>query len=126
MKRGLNILIVLMVFMVMGCHKSTPEASIVFTTDASASNISTASSFNVNVTLTSAMPGQGIKISSTVTDQTTSGAISQNGATTSSASKTPITLIGLPQQHWCNVTVTVSSVATPTNTASQSFTVVYK
>jgi hypothetical protein len=126
MKIKIFVYILLTVLIAMGCHKSTPEASIVFTTDASTSNISTASSFNVNVTLTSAMPSQGIKISATVTDQTTSGAISQNAAITSSATKNQITLIGLPQQHWCSITVTVTSVATLSNTASQSFTVVYK
>ena len=103
------------------------EPSIVFTIDASNASVSASNSFNVVVTLTSLMPSSsGIKIEATITDQTTNATISQNAAIISTTAKNTFTLINLPQQHWCSATITVSSVATPSNSASQTFTVVFK
>ena len=68
----------------------------------------------------------GIKITTTLSDQTNNISITQNPPLTSTAAKNSITLINLPQQHWCSATITVSSVATPSNSASQTFTVVFK
>jgi ABC-type enterochelin transport system substrate-binding protein len=59
-------------------------------------------------------------------DQSTSANITQNAAITSTTAANNLQLIGLPQQHWCTATIKVSSVATPSNSASQSFKVVYK
>jgi ABC-type enterochelin transport system substrate-binding protein len=69
---------------------------------------------------------RGITIETTLLDQSTSANITQNAAITSTTAANNLQLIGLPQQHWCTATIKVSSVATPSNSASQSFTVVYK
>ena len=110
-----------------GSSQPAQEPSIVFTIDASNGSISPGNSFNVIVTLTSAMPSSsGIKIEAMVTDQTTNTSVSQNAAIISTTAKNTFVIINLPQQHWCNASIKVSSIATSTNTASQSFTVVYK
>ena len=122
-----------------GCSKSsnststvtpptpTPEPQIVFTIDASNASISPGSSFPVTVTLTSGMPStKGINIEASLTDQTNNTLISQGGTISSNTLKSTVNIINLPQQHWCSATIKVYSAATPSNTASQSFTVVYK
>lgn len=103
------------------------EPSIVFTTDANATNTSLSNSFPVVVTLTSAMPSSsGINIATTVIDQTNSATILQNAAINSTTAINNIQLINLPRQHWCTVTVKVTSVATPSNFATKTFNVAYK
>ena len=114
------------------CKKSKPsgpaaEANIAFTIDANAANTSLSSSFPVTVTLTSAMPSaSGINIAATVIDQTNNATIAQNAGINSTTAINNIQLINLPRQHWCTVTIKVTSVATPTNTATKNFNVVYK
>ena len=114
------------------CKKTTPpgaaqEATIAFTNDANATNTSLSSSFPVGVTLTSGMPSSsGINISATVIDQTNSATIAQNTGINSTTAINNIQLINLPRQHWCTVTVKVTSVATPTNFATRTFNVAYK
>lgn len=113
---------------VLSCGKSggsAPEPAVVFTIDAVSSNTSLGSSFPVVITLTSVMPSQGIKIDATLTDQTNNNSISQSSVN-SSIAKVTYNLTGLPQQHFCTATIKVSSVATATNNATQSFTVVFK
>jgi ABC-type enterochelin transport system substrate-binding protein len=68
----------------------------------------------------------GINISTTVIDQTNSATITQNAGINSTTAINNIQLINLPRQHWCTVTVKVTSVATPTNFATKTFNVAYK
>jgi hypothetical protein len=65
----------------------------------------------------------GIKIEATVVDQTNTQNVTQNAAVTSTAATNTVTLINLPKGRWCMATIKVSSVKTPTNNASKSFTV---
>ncbi len=103
------------------------ETPIAFTINASNNSISLTNGYAVTATLSSSMPStRGISIETTLLDQNTSATIAQNAAVTSTAAANNLQLINLPQQHWCTVTIKVSSVATPSNNASQSFTVVYK
>lgn len=111
------------------CKKSSTgpakEANIVFTADASSPSPSP--TIPVTVTLTSAMPPGGINILAKVIDQTNSLVIPQNTAgVNSKIAINNIQLIGLPRQHMCSVTLTVTSVSTPSNAASKTFDVVYK
>ena len=107
---------------------ATPaETSVAFTINASNNSVSLTNGFAVTATLTSIMPSsKGITIETTVVDQTNSANIAQSAAITSTAAVNNLQLVNLPQQHWCTATIKVSSVATPSNIASQSFTVVYK
>jgi len=103
------------------------ETSVAFTINASNNSVSLTNGFAVTATLTSIMPSsKGITIETTVVDQTNSANIAQSAAITSTSAVNNLQLVNLPQQHWCTATIKVSSVATPSNSASQSFTVVYK
>ena len=103
------------------------ETSIAFTINASNNSVSLTNGYAVTATLTSIMPSsKGITIETTLVDQTNSANIAQSAAVTGTAAINNLQFVNLPQQHWCTATVKVSSVATPSNSASQSFTVVYK
>ena len=69
---------------------------------------------------------KGITIETTLVNQTTSSNIAQSAAINSMSAVNNLQLVNFPQQHFCTATIKVSSVATPSNSASQSFTVVYK
>jgi len=107
---------------------TTPvETPVAFTINASNNSVSLTNGFAVTATLTSIMPSsKGITIETTLVDQSTSANIAQAAAITTSSATNNLQLVNLPQQHWCTATVKVSSVATPSNSSSQSFTVVYK
>jgi hypothetical protein len=108
------------------CKKDTPEQKIVFTIDAVNNSIATGSNFPIAVTLTSAMPSQGINIEATTVTQG-SGTILPKGAPYNTKSaKNTIVLSGLPQQQYCTVTIKVTSNNTSTNSDIQIFTLVYK
>lgn len=132
MNKIFSIAVFLLIVFGISCKKSqpsgpAPEASIVFTTDANATNTSVLSSFPVTVTLTSKMPSSsGINIEAKVIDQTNNAPLTQNQGINSTNAFNKIQLINLERQHWCTVTIKVTSVATPTNTASKTFEVVYK
>jgi hypothetical protein len=108
------------------CEKAAPEQKIVFTMDAVNNSTATGTNFPVAITLTSAMPPQGIKIEATTVNQSSGIALPQGAPFSTSTAKNTIVISGLPQQQWCNVTIKVTSNNTSTNTDSQSFTVVYK
>lgn len=108
------------------CEKAAPEQKILFTMDAVNNSTATGTNFPVSITLTSAMPPQGIKIEATTVNQSTGIALPQGAPFSTSIAKNTIVISGLPQQQWCNVTIKVTSNNTSTNTDSQSFTVVYK
>ena len=107
---------------------STPsETPITFTINASNNTVSLTNGYAVTATLTSIMPSsKGITIETTLVNQSNSANIAQSAAVTSTAAVNNLQFINLPQQQWCTATVKVSSVATPSNSATQSFTVVYK
>jgi len=107
---------------------TTPaETPVAFTINASNNSVSLTNGFAVTATLTSIMPSsKGITIETTLVDQSTSANIAQAAAITTSSATNNLQLVNLPQQHWCTATVKVSSVATPSNSSSQSFTIVYK
>ncbi len=103
------------------------ETPVAFTINAANNSVSLTNGFAVTATLTSIMPSsKGITIETTLVDQTNSANIAQSASITTTSAVNNLQLANLPQQHWCMATIKVSSVATPSNSASQSFTVVYK
>ena len=103
------------------------ETPVAFTISATNNSVSLTNGFAVTATLSSTMPStRGITIETTLVNQNTSATIAQNAAVTSTAAANNLQFINLPQQHWCTATIKVSSVATPSNNASKTFTVVYK
>ena len=121
-----NILYIILLVGLFSCTKAVPEQKIVFTMDAVNNSIATGTNFPVTITLTSAMPSQGIKIEATTVNQGTGATLPQGAPYSTTSAKNTIVISGLPQQQWCNVTIKVTSNNTSTNTDSQSFTVVYK
>jgi len=121
-----NLLYTILLFGIFSCEKAAPEQKIVFTMDAVNNSTATGSNFPVVVTLTSAMPSQGIKIEATTVNQTSGIALPQGAPFSTNSAKNTIVISGLSQQQGCNVTIKVTSNNTSTNTDSQSFTVVYK
>jgi hypothetical protein len=132
MKHIFYFIVCVFMLSISACKKSTPsgpsaEANIVFDTDANNSNTSLSNNFPVTVTLTSAMPSaSGINIAATVIDQTNNATIAQNAGISSTIAINNIQLINLPRQHWCTVTIKVTSLATPSNFATKTFNVAYK
>lgn len=108
------------------CKKAAPEQKIVFTIDAVNNSTATGTNFPVAVTLTSAMPSQGIKIETTTVNQSSGMALPQGAPFSTTSAINTIVISGLPQQQYCAVTIKVTSNNTSTNTDSQSFTLVYK
>ncbi len=103
------------------------ETPIAFTINASNNSVSLTNGYAVTATLSSIMPSsKGITIETTLVNQSTSANIAQSAAITSTSVANNLQLVNLPQQQLCTATIKVSSVATPSNSASQSFTVVYK
>jgi hypothetical protein len=121
-----NLLFTILVVGLFSCEKTAPEQNIVFTMDAVNNSTATGTNFPVAITLTSAMPSQGIKIEVTTFNQTSGTTLPQGSPYSTKSAKNTIVISGLPQQQWCNVTIKVTSNNTSTNTDSQSFTVVYK
>jgi hypothetical protein len=121
-----NLLYIILLVGLFSCEKVEPEQKIVFTMDAVNNSIATGSNFPVAITLTSAMPSQGIKIEATAVNQGNGSTLPQGAPFSTSSTKNTIVLSGLPQQQWCNVTIKVTSNNTSTNTDSQSFTLIYK
>ena len=134
MKHIINLTLFTFIMAIAACKKSTPppqgtaqEAAIVFTVDANTTNTSLSNSFPVAVTLTSAMPSSsGINIAATVIDQTNNATINQNASINSVVAINNTQIINLPRQHWCTVTIKVTSVATPSNFATKTFNVAFK
>jgi hypothetical protein len=121
-----NLLYTILVVGLFSCEKTAPEQNIVFTMDAVNNSTATGTNFPVAITLTSAMPSQGIKIEVTTVNQTSGKTLPQGSPYSTKSAKNTIVISGLPQQQWCNVTIKVTSNNTSTNTDSQSFTLVYK
>ena len=125
------ILLPIIIVSIISCSKSDDESNpietpVAFTISATNNSVSLTNEFAVTATLTSIMPSSGIIIETTLLDQRTTANIAQSAAVTGTVATNNLQLINLPRQHWCTATIKVSSVATPTNNATQSFTVVYK
>ena len=110
----------------LSCKKEAPEQKIVFTIDAVNNSIATGTNFPVAVTLTSAMPSQGIKIEIITVTQGSGVTLPQGAPYSTKSAKNTIVISGLPQQQYCTVTVKVTSNNTSTNSDIQIFTIVYK
>ncbi len=121
-----NLLYIILILGLFSCKKAVPEQKIAFTMDAVNNSIASGTNFAVAITLTSAMPSQGIKIEATTVNQVSGTTLPQGAPYSSTSAKNTMLISGLPQQQWCNVTIKVTSNNTSTNTDSQSFTVVYK
>lgn len=102
------------------------DQPITFTHTAGSNVQNPGSTLNFSVTLTSAMPASGIKVDISTKEEVSGTSVGNNSSISGSSATVNATVLSLPRQVWCIVTVTVSSVGTPSNTATQTFRVVYK
>ena len=121
-----NLLYTILLVGLFSCEKAAPEQKIVFTMDAVNNSTATGTNFPVAITLTSAMPSQGIKIEATTVIQGSGTILPQGAPYNTKGVKNTIVISGLPQQQYCTVTIKVTSNNTITNSDSQSFMVVSK
>lgn len=128
--------IVLVIFfsaLISSCSSKTPapppppsEQPIAFTHNAGNNVLNPGPSLNFAVTLTSAMPASGIKVELSTKEEASGNNVGTNSSVNSTTSSVNASVSGLPRQLWCIVTIKVSSVSTASNSATQTFRVVYK
>jgi hypothetical protein len=108
------------------CKKEASEQKIEFTIDAVNNSIATGSNFPVAVTLTSAMPSQGIKIEAITVTHGGGTSLPQGAPFSTKNAKNTIVISGLPQQQFCTCTIKVTSNNSSANSDIKIFTVIYK
>ena len=102
------------------------EQPIAFTHNAGTNVLNPGPSLNFTVTLTSTMPTSGIKVEVSTKEEAGGNAVGTNSSVNSTSAAVSASVSALPRQLWCIVTIKVSSVNTPSNSATQTFRVVYK
>ncbi|HEU5165978.1 MAG TPA: hypothetical protein VFU29_10590 [Chitinophagaceae bacterium] len=124
-----SIVVSLFALMASKCNKdplTPPEENLIISTDAPDYSETPGPDFNLHVTVESAMPPGGVRISFMVKGEVDNISYSQNPAIETNDKTSSIRLINLPQQKFCVCTVTVVSKSKSTNSASKNFRVVYK
>ena len=128
----LNTIILLSVIVLMeSCSSKSPtpppaEQSIAFTHNAGNNVLNPGSSLNFAVTLTSAMPAAGIKVEVSTKEEASGNTVGTNSSVNSTSATVNVGVAALPQQLWCIVTIKVTSASTVSNSATQTFRVIYK
>ena len=126
------ILILFFSILVAACGSKSPappppsEQSIAFTHNAGNNVLNPGPSLNFNVTLTSAMPAAGIKVEVSTKEEASGNTVGTNSSVNSTSATVNVGVSGLPRQLWCIVTIKVTSVSTASNSATQTFRIVYK
>lgn len=126
-----KLLICLLIFAVAtSCSKKVApeiEENISFELNTGAVIVSSGSSQAFKVTMKSKIPKAGIKIDISAAEEATgTPVVPQTSTVSSSTSITDCLVQNLPRQTWVVATVKVTSSSTLTNTASQTFRVVFK
>ena len=119
------------VMLVSACKKnnsqSVPaEVQLIISTDALANNSVTSSSTDFNLTVESAMPSAGVKITVLVTGEIDNQVYYTSPLIETKSKITKVNINNLPKQKICICTITVTSKSTSTNFATTSFRVVFK
>ncbi|HEU5164203.1 MAG TPA: hypothetical protein VFU29_01615 [Chitinophagaceae bacterium] len=126
------ILILFFSILVVACGSKSPappppsEQSIAFTHNAGNNVLNPGPSLNFNVTLTSAMPAAGIKVEVSTKEEASGNTVGTNSSVNSTSATVNVGVSGLPRQLWCIVNIKVTSVSTASNSATQTFRIVYK
>lgn len=129
MTRLLSILSIICILLLSGCIKTAVNDSdpIVFTTDASANNISVASSFPFKVTISSRIGYSGLNVAVTAVEEVSGlSVLPQPPSFKTNISDNSTSVINLPQQKWVVTTIKVTDLYNANNTASKTFRVIYK
>ena len=130
----LNTIILLAVIVLLeSCSSKSPapptpptEQPIAFTHNAGNNVLNPGSALNFAVTLTSALPAAGIKVEVSTKEEATGNTVGTNSSVNSTSATVNVGVSALPRQMWCIVTVKVTSASTASNSATQTFRIVYK
>jgi len=130
LKPGLIVLLTVVIIF-QGCSSRPPqpppaEQPIAFTHNAGNNVLNPGPSLNFTVTLTSTMPSAGIKVEVSTKQEASGATVGTNSSVNSTTANVNVGVSGLPQQVWCIVTIKVTSLSTATNSATQTFRIIYK
>lgn len=125
-----TILVLSVIILIQSCGSKSPpppaEQPIAFTHNAGSNVINPGPSLNFNVTLTSTMPGTGIKVEVNTKEEASGNEVGTNSSVNSTSATVSAGVNTLPRQVWCIVTIKVTSANTASNSATQTFRIVYK
>jgi len=121
---------ILILMAVAGCKPepplSQPEEDLKTSIDVPSYTTTPAANLSFNVKLESAMPPAGLRIEYNVKSEIDNQSYTQGPGINSMSTVVPVTISNLPRQKICICTIIITSNTKPTNTATQSFRVVYK
>ena len=121
---------IIMLFIASGCKSepplSAPEEDLKISIDAPSYTTTPAADFSFNLNIESKIPVDGVKVEYNVKSEIDNQSYSQGPVINTQTSSLPITISNLPRQKICICTVMVTSRSKSTNTAMQSFRVIYK
>ena len=127
-----TIIFLFAVILIQSCGSKNPpppppaEQPIAFTHNAGNNVLNPGSSLNFNITLTSTMPAAGIKVEVSTKEESSGNAVGTNSSVNSVSAAVSASVSSLPRQVWCIVTIKVTSLSTASNSATQTFRIIYK
>jgi len=128
-----TILLLSAITLIESCSSKSPappppptEQPIAFTHNGGSNVLNPGSSLNFTVTLTSAMPAGGIKVEVITKEEASGNTVGTNSSVSSTSATVNVGVSALPRQFWCIVTIKVTSASTASNSAIQTFRIVYK
>jgi predicted small lipoprotein YifL len=121
---------ILILAAVAGCKPepplSQPEEDLKTSVDVPSFTTTPAANLSFNLKLESAMPPGGLRIEYNVKGEIDNQIYAQGPGINSMSTVVPMTISNLPRQKICICTIIITSNTKTTNTATQSFRVVYK
>ena len=127
-----TIIFLFAVILIQSCGSKNPpppppsEQPIAFTHNAGKNVLNPGPSLNFNITLTSTMPAAGIKVEVSTKEESSGNAVGTNSSVNSTSAAVSASVSSLPRQVWCIVTIKVTSLSTASNSATQTFRIIYK
>jgi len=119
-----------LLFIASGCKSepplSEPEEDLKISIDAPSYTTTPAADFSFNLKIESKIPVAGVMVEYNVKSEIDNQSYAQGPMINSQTSILPITIRNLPRQKICICTVIITSRSKSTNTAMQSFRVIYK
>jgi hypothetical protein len=110
----------------LGCNKEEDEEALRVSNDAGTMSISPGPEQDVNITVESAMPRQGVWIEVSVKGEIDFQVYPQGALILTNTAVNKIKIRNLPRQKICLCTVTVTSKGKSSNKATTSFRAAYK
>lgn len=127
MKKSIILFLATIAFVSCTKKGAAPEENIAFELSSGSAIVNASNSFSFQITLKSKVPDSGVKIEVSAVEELAGTAVTPQPPSLTSTSATISSGVqNLPRQKWVVTSVKVSSVATPSNTATKTFRIVYK